>query len=660
MANDIAQNEGGRTVKNRTIGILAHVDAGKTTLCEQMLYHTGAVRSLGRVDHGDTTLDIDPIERARGITVFSDQAIFYDDRGNCYTLIDTPGHVDFVAETERVLSALDAVILLVDSTDGIKPHTVMLERLARQWNVPTILFLNKCDLPTSDPAKAIRQAKERFQAYPISLPIEPEQVAELDERFLELYLNESYGDADTLEALKRVFYSGAAMPVLQGSAMTGEGVDALLATLGNLMQDVRGSAASALDAKVYKVRHDAKGGRVTFVRIEEGTIHPRDAFTFGERIEKVHEIRKYHGARYEIVEQAIPGDAVGLVGLTVPNCGDRIREKDGVRTCVERMRFESQPALAARVTSMDGWTDSALLEKFRILEDEETQLGVTYDASTKEILVHVMGPIQLEVLEQLMQTRYGAKVAFSPPKVLYKETIAAPTMGYGHYEPLRHYAEVNLRIEPMPRGKGISFASECHVDELSLNFQRLIETHVFERVHRGVLTGSKLTDVRVVLTDGRAHLKHTEGGDFREATYRAIRQGLMHAENRLLEPFYRFEIIVPSEYSGRVMADIQKMSGTFDSPQTLGEDVRISGRGPVATFADYGLTLRAATHGQGSAFLIMDGYDLCHNADEVIAGRGYDPNADLEQPASSVFCAHGAGFVVPWNEAENYMHCLKK
>ena len=300
-----------------------------------------------------------------------------------------------------------------------------------------------------------------------------------------------------------------------------------------------------------------------------------------------------------------------------------------------------------------------MMEKLRLLEDEDSQLGVTYDTSTKEMLVRVMGPVQLEILESLLQTRFGVKASFSPPRVLYKETIAAPVMGYGHYEPLRHYAETNVRLEPAERGSGISFESECHVDDLTLNYQNLIRTHVFERAHRGVLTGSELTDVKVVLVAGRAHLKHTEGGDFREATYRAIRQGLMNAQSVLLEPYYRFEILVPSDCSGRVMSDIPALAGEFDAPETLGSDVRIRGRGPVATFADYSLSLRAFTHGEGSAMFQMEGYDVCHNADEVIGNIGYDPGADTEQPASSVFCSHGAGFNVPWNEAESWMHCPK-
>jgi len=349
-----------------------------------------------------------------------------------------------------------------------------------------------------------------------------------------------------------------------------------------------------------------------------------------------------------------------LTGLTVPRCGDCLGAVNGENVCIGHTEYEIQPALVTKVTSLDGVNDTALLEKLRMLEDEDTQLGVTYDSSTKDILVRVMGPVQLEVLEQLMLSRFGMKVAFSKPKVLYKETIEKPVMGYGHYEPLRHYAEVNIRLEPGDRGSGITFASECHVDDLTLNYQNLIRTHVFERVHRGVLAGAELTDVKVVLIAGRAHDKHTEGGDFRESTYRAIRQGLMNAMNVLLEPFYRYEMIVPSDCMGRVLSDLQALSASFDAPEILGNDVRICGRGPVATLADYSVQLRSLTHGEGSAVFSMDGYEPCHNAAQVIEETGYNPDADLEQPASSVFCSHGAGFVVPWQEAESYMHCPKR
>ena len=644
-------------MRNRTIGILAHVDAGKTTLSEQILFRTGAVRALGRVDRGDTALDTDPVERERGITVFSDQAAF-EHAGRQYTLIDTPGHVDFAAETERALAALDAAVLLVDSSDGVRSHAALLARMARRRGVPTLLFLNKCDLVSSDPERALAQAAQRLETPLVPLPADPERVAELDETLLERYLEGNWSEADCRAALSRAFLACEAMPVLKGSALTGAGVDELLDTLDMLLQEqeLADDADSPLEAQVYKIRRDPKGARVTFVKMRSGRLIPRDSFSFGDRVEKIHEIRVYRGSRWSCVEEALPGDAVGLTGLSEPKCGDRLCLKNGKRIREEGDPLETQPALAARVTA-DGTPDSMLLEKLRILEDEDGQLGVTCRQELGEILVRVMGPVQLEILQSILYARFRIRACFSPPCVLYKETIAAPVMGYGHYEPLRHYAEVNLRLEPAPRGSGLSFASECHVDDLAVNYQNLIRTHVFERAHRGVLTGAELTDVRVVLVAGRAHEKHTEGGDFREATYRAIRQGLMNAQSVLLEPYYRFEMLVPSGCVGRVMSDLPALACEFEPPETLGEDVCIRGRGPVATLADYGVALRAMTHGEGSAAFMVDGYERCHDAERVIVETGYDPNADLKQPASSVFCAHGAGFVVPWNEAEGYMHC---
>ena len=643
-------------MRNRTIGILAHVDAGKTTLSEQILFRTGAVRSLGRVDRGDTALDTDPVERERGITVFSDQAAFMH-AGRQYTLIDTPGHVDFAAETERALTALDAAVLLVDSSDGVRSHAVMLARMARRRGVPVLLFLNKCDLASSDPDRTLAQAEQRLETPLIPLPADPERVAELDEIYLEKYLEENWSEADCCAALSRAFLACKAMPVLKGSALAGTGVDELLDALDMLLLEPDGDENAPLEARVYKVRRDPKGSRVTFVKLLSGRLAPRDSFSFGDRVEKIHEIRVYRGSRWICVEEALPGDAVGLTGLSEPKCGDRLFLRDGVHVREKGDPLETQPVLAARVIAADGTPDSTLLEKLRLLEDEDGQLGVTCRSEVGEILVHVMGPVQLEILQSVLAERFGIQASFSPPRVLYRETIAAPVMGYGHYEPLRHYAEVNLRLEPAPRGSGLSFASECHVDNLAVNYQNLIRSHVFERAHRGVLAGAELTDVRVVLVAGRAHEKHTEGGDFREATYRAIRQGLMNARNELLEPYYRFEMLMPSACAGRVLSDLPAMACDFEPPETLGEDVCIRGRGPVATLADYGVKLRAMTHGEGSATFMADGYDRCHDAERVIAAAGYDPNADLEQPASSVFCAHGAGFVVPWNEAEGYMHC---
>ncbi len=649
-----------KPMQNRTIGILAHVDAGKTTLSEQILFQTGAVRSAGRVDHGDTVLDADAIERRRGITVFSDQAAFVH-HGHPYTLIDTPGHVDFTAEVERSLDALDAAILLVDASEGVKPHTVLLSGMAQRRHVPMILFLNKCDLAGSDRKGTIEQAGDRLGVEIVPLPADPEQVAQLDEAFLETYLSGSADAESCMQALGRAFRDGMAMPVLSGSALNGQGIEDLLNALDDLLSCApEGDPNHPLKARVYKIRRDSKGQRVTFLHVDDGMLRPRDSFSLGGNIEKIHEIRIYQGGRYSLADRAMPGDSIGGTGLSCLRCGDEIAQSGKDRILSERRRYEVQPALAAHVSAADDTTDSALMDALRMLEDEDDRLDVSYTPATKEILVRIMGPIQIEILEDLLRTRFGIRAEFSSPQVLYKETIAAPVMGYGHYEPLRHYAEVNLRLEPAPRGSGIQFTSECHVDDLPINYQNLIRTHVLERAYRGVLTGAELADARIVLTAVRAHEKHTEGGDFREATCRAIRQGLMSAQSILLEPFYRFEILAPAEFTGRILSDITMLSGTFESPEPLKSDVRIRGRGPVSCFSDYAVKLRAMTRGEGSVSFLMDGYDVCHDAQDVIAKCGYDPCADLDQPVGSVFCSHGAGFTVPWDEAPAHMHCLKK
>ncbi|MCQ2437576.1 MAG: TetM/TetW/TetO/TetS family tetracycline resistance ribosomal protection protein [Clostridia bacterium] len=637
---------------NRTIAILAHVDAGKTTLSEQLLYRGGAVRNVGRVDHGNTVMDTNPIERQRGITVFSDQAVF-SYNGQQYTLIDTPGHIDFAAEAERSLLAPDAVILMADASHPIDAHTAMLGKSALQRGLPMVLFLNKCDLNGCDVDARIAEVSARFDLPLLTFPVDPEQLAETDEAFLELFLDGSYSEKDVDEALCRAFRSGSAIPVCTGSALAGQGVEELLELL-NRLTAFDADKGTAFKGIVYKIRRDDKGKRVTFVKITGGSVKPRDVFTFGETVEKVHEIRVYHGNRYDTADNATAGDAVGLVGLTVPVCGDVIGF-DGV---IEHVTVETEAVLAAQIVAKDNTDPNTLLEKLRILEDEDDRLAVLYEPQNKTIRLHVMGPVQLEVLEQVIPERFGISVRFEPPTVLYRETITAPVMGYGHYEPLRHYAEAHLRLEPAPRGSGISFASECHVDVLPLHFQNLIGTHVMERVHHGVLIGAPLTDVRCVLTVGKHHLKHTEGGDFRESTYRAIRQGLMKSKSILLEPYYRFEVLVPDRMAGRVLSELPTKSCSVDKTEYIGGMTCITGSGPVSTLADYGIELRSWTHGEGSAVFKADRYDICHNQADVIAASDYDPNTDAEQPAGSVFCAHGAGYFVPWDEAESMMHCL--
>ncbi len=645
----------------RTFGILAHVDADKTTLSEQILFHTGALRTPGRVDHGNTTLDTDAIERDRGITVFSNQA-WFTHRERSYTLIDTPGHIDFAAEAERVLPALDMAVLVIDGSSELDAHTEALYRLlAEDYRLPVIIFLNKTDLVGFDQERIFSQIRRRLteRIVPVadSEP-DPEQLAVLDDEFLESYLESSATAAFAREVLKKL--TGKAVPVLKGAALSGAGIDQLLDLLsltaeGLDDQQTGFDAAAAFRARVYQVRYDQDGERVVYLRLLDGVLKPRDAFRFNYGTEKVHQIRRYRGSNYTTLEEALPGDAVGVTGLSEPRCGDLIIG-DGLDKEATALSRRFQPVLAVQVQPPAGVAPSQLLEKLRILEDEEPALNVQWDAAHGVSLVQVMGEVQMEVLTQLLLDRYGMAVTLLPPQVLYKETVAAPVVGCGHYEPLRHYAEAHLRLSPGKRGEGITFESRCHVDDLHISFQSLIRSHVFERVHPGVLTGSPLTDVHVELLSGRAHLKHTEGGDFRESTYRAIRQGLMKGRCVLLEPFYRFDLILPADCLGRAMTDILSRHGTHEAPDLQGETVRLSGRGPVSAFLDYPTQVRAYSHGKGSILFQPDGYDLCHDPDDVIARMGYDCGADVKNPTGSVFCSHGAGFYVNWDEADSYMH----
>ena len=637
----------------RTLGILAHVDAGKTTLSEQLLYRTGAIRALGRVDHGDTALDVNAIERSRGITVFSDQA-WFELEGRRFTLIDTPGHVDFAPEAERALLALDMAVVLVDGGSGVQAHTTALFGLTETYKVPAMFFVNKTDLASYDREKLRGQMEQRLTDKLVDVVNgvpDAEQLAVLDDDFCERYLMGEADENDAWASLVELYQQRRAFPVLYGAALSGIGLDGLLGALAKLA-DRAETENEELDALVYKVRREANGDRVVYLKIKSGRLRARDAFRFGDAVEKVHQLRLYRGSGYTAVDEAVTGDAVAVTGLSVPRCGDRLLGD----TLAESSAFHTMPVLAARVEPPAGVAPAQLLEKMRILEDEEPMLGVNWDAAHGHVTVQVMGTVQTEVLTQLLFDRFGMKVTFLPPLVLYKETVGKPVVGCGHYEPLRHYAEAHLLMQPGERGSGITWDSSCHVDDLPINFQAQIRSHCFERIHKGVLTGSPLTDVHFTLLSGRAHLKHTEGGDFREAVYRAIRQGQLKGQNLLLEPFYRFTLTIPMECLGRAMTDITSMCGTYDPPEHLGEDVRITGRGPVRTFMDYPTVLRAYTHGKGGVQLQPDGYDLCHNTEEVIAELAYDCGADVTNPPGSVFCSHGAGFYVGWEEADSYMH----
>ena len=660
----------------KTIGILAHVDSGKTTFSEQLLYHAGAIRTPGRVDRQDTVMDANPIEKERGITIFADQGTFtYGD--STYYLLDTPGHVDFGAETERAGMAMDYGVLLLDGTGVIPAHTVTLFGLLKRFQVPVFFFINKMDL--ADSPSAAERTMEAVRARltedavlihgPAALSMEgslAEFVAERDEAVLESYLEGRVEEQQGVDALKMLIKKRQAFVAMYGSALKDQGLLEFLQVFHRLT-DTDYRTQEPFSGLVYKVRRDSKGRRLTYIKVLSGALKIRDEFTFclpgsGETVgEKVNELLASFGSRLSVPSQAEAGDLAAVTGLTVPVCGDMLT-LDGTGARCGSREFLIVPALEARVMAHDGTDSHRLLSCLKILEDEDPQLGVRGErlpGGEEQICVGVMGTIQLEVLKRLMEDRFGIQAEFLPPRVLYRETILKPVAGYGHYEPLRHYAEVNLLLEPAPRGSGISFESRCHVDTLSNNYQNLVRTHVFERVHRGILTGFPLTDVKVVLTAGRAHLKHTEGGDFREATYRAIRQGLEKAENQLLEPFYQFEITAPAEYTGRILSDIQKLSGESGPPVRSGDWVEVQGSGPVASFMDYSRQLAAATRGSASISMVNGGYRECHNQEEVIRETGYDKGGDTEQPSSSVFCSHGAGYTVNWDEAEALMHCLK-
>lgn len=644
---------------NTAVGVLAHVDAGKTTLSEQLLVRCGALRTAGRVDEQSAYLDYDEIERRRGITVFADQAQLHIGERE-FTLVDTPGHADFSGETERALSVLDCAVLVVSAAEGVQAHTETLWRLLRERGIPTIIFLNKIDRAGAQPEQVLEQLRRLSDGFceltdmtaDGTLPETAyESLAELDDDCLERYLAGELDSEAALRTAQKLTAQCKLFPVFRGAALKGEGVDGLIHGLRLLAPTPKGSDDAPFAGLVYKVRHD-KGGRVVYLKVEQGTLHPRDSITVPGGEEKCNELRLYSGAKYEAVKSAGVGTLCAVTGLTLPHVGDRIGADMGTAD-----RFTLKPLLSSQVIFDTAEVSPTLmLAHFRELEDEEPLLSVSWSEQAQELRVQVMGEIQLEVLTEVVRKRWGVEIHFAPCSVLYRETIAAPVVGVGHYEPLRHYAEVHVRLSPNPPGKGITFRSECHQDELALNWQRLVETHVFEKQHLGVLTGSPLTDVEVTLLSGRAHLKHTEGGDFRESTYRAIRQGLMYAENVLLEPYYQFEIEVEPNEIGRVQADLLRMEADCDAPYPDGDRMRLHGRAPVRTLMDYPGEFHAFTHGRGRISLKFGGYEPCREQQKIVESFAYEPDRDLENTPDSVFCSHGAGFPVKWNAARDYMH----
>ena len=630
------------------LGIFAQVDAGKTTLSEALLYKTGALRTLGRVDHGDAHLDTHELERARGITIFSKQARFETER-LAVTLLDTPGHADFAPEAERVMPVIDCALLLVSGTDGVQGHTLTLWRLLQHYGVPVVLFFNKMDLPGADRAALLADARTALSDRCAALD-DAESVALSSEALLEHFLNTgALDDALAADAVaKRELFA-----CLFGSARQLDGIDELLQALERLAPVPVYPAE--LSARVYQIAHDLQGNRLTFLKVTGGTLAVRSAVRChrpdGEPLEaKVTQLRLYSGAEFEAVQQVPAGDVCAALGLSGLLAGDTLGDAAPDRGAA------LEPVMSYCICLPADLDPQLALPKLRLLEEEEPQLRMVWDARLREIRVQLMGAVQLEILQSLIRMRFGWDVTFDTGRISYRETIAAPVEGVGHFEPLRHYAEVHLILSPLPQGSGLVFDTVCSEDVLDRNWQRLILTHLQEKQHLGVLTGSPVTDLRITLAAGRAHLKHTEGGDFRQATYRAVRQGLMKAESILLEPYYAFRLTVPPEQIGRAISDIRAKSGSFDPPVETPGGTLLQGRAPVSELRDYARDVAAYTRGRGRLSCEVAGYFPCHNTEAVVAALAYDPAADLENTPDSVFCSHGAGITIPWDQVEENMH----
>lgn len=644
-------------MRQTVVGILAHVDAGKTTLAEAMLFDAGTIRTCGRVDRGDSHLDTDLMERDRGITIFSSQAALVH-AGTAITLVDSPGHVDFSAEAERTLTALDLAVLVVGANDGIQGHTRTLWRLLERHGIPTIIFANKIDLLPDAGSPAERDALLATLRARLSegcLPVEEltgEAAAMTDEAALEEFLETGeLSDATT----RRLFAERHVFPCLFGSALKNEGVAELLDAIAKLAPDRAWPGEFA--ARVYRVSRGDRGERIAWLKITGGELHARqqvDGVADGiPWSEKINELRIYTGSRFEPISNASAGGVCAVTGLSHVRPGDAL----GAEPAPER------PTLAPVLTYgvLTGNADiHTVLSALRELTEEDPMLAVSWDEHLQEIRLRLMGAVQLEVVRDLMARRYGLDIDFGPGSILYKETISRPVMGVGHFEPLRHYAEVHLRLDPAPRGSGVTFGSECSEDDLDRNWQRLILTNAQERELVGVLAGAPVTDVRITLVGGRAHLKHTEGGDFRQATYRAMRQALMTARElgkcMLLEPWYAFELELPTDKVGRAMSDLTRMSARFGSPEQMGDEARLAGEVPASELGDYALQLAEYTSGQGRISLEFSGYEPCHDSQHVIEEAEYDPEADLPNTPDSVFCSHGAGYTVKWHEVPEHAH----
>ena len=636
-------------MKKLTVGILAHVDAGKTTLSEGILYTSGNIRKMGRVDNGDAFLDTYDLERARGITIFSKQAVVPLKEVEI-TLLDTPGHVDFSAEMERTLQVLDYAILVISGADGVQGHTRTLWSLLKKYKIPVFLFVNKMDQQGTDKEALLYELKNRLDDGCIDFTNTEnedfmENAAMTDEEVLERFLENGIVETEEIKSLiadRKIF------PCYFGSALKLQGVEEFLQGIECYVQ--MPEYPQEFGAKVFKISRDEQGNRLTHLKVTGGTLKVKSLIANGDTEEKINQIRIYSGEKFEMAAEACAGTICAVTGLS--------RTKPGEGLGLEHTGYEPvlEPVLTYQMILPPEASPATMLPKLRQLEEEEPELHIVWKEDLQEIQVQMMGEVQIEILRSLISDRFGVEVEFGTGNIVYRETIANTVEGVGHFEPLRHYAEVHLLMEPGERGSGVVIDTQCSEDDLDRNWQRLIITHLMEKEYQGVLTGAAITDIKITLAAGRAHQKHTEGGDFRQATYRAVRQGLMQAESVLLEPYYEFRLEIPQAMVGRAMTDIEKMHGAFETPETEGEMSVLTGTAPVACMQDYQKEVIAYTKGTGRLFCDLKGYELCHNADEVIAATGYDPDGDTDNPSDSVFCSHGAGYYVPWNQVKDHMH----
>ncbi len=648
---------------NKTIGILAHVDAGKTTFSEQMLYHTHSIKERGRVDHKNAFLDSHDIERERGITIFSDEGSFTYKDDN-YFLVDTPGHIDFSCEMERAIGIMDYAVIVISAVEGVQGHTETVWQLLRKYKIPTFFFINKTDRQGASIERVVKEIKEKLSMETCSINESLangdmkeeliEFIAERDEKLFNIYLEEGYNSNLWLNTMRNLIKRSEIFTCFSGSALLDIGIEDFIENLHTLTYTEYESEEN-FSGIVYKIRHDEKGVRITYIKALKGILKVRDEVCYENEDykinEKVSQLRKYNGSKFKSVEEVYAGEIFAVTGLTKAKVGEGLGE---LKT---KTSYKILPTLKSKVIFSEKLNVKEVLQCFRMLEEEDPALNVIWHEKLKEIHIHIMGTIQLEILKKNVEDRFKIEIDFGPCEILYKETIGNGVIGYGHFEPLGHYAEVHLKLEPADRNSGIVFENLCHVDDLSLGHQNLVSSHIFERDHNGVLTGSPITDLKITLLTGKAHNKHTSGGDFREATYRALRQGLEKAENILLEPYYNFKFEINLDEVGKVISDIQRLHGTFSGPESLNERAVIKGRGPVSTFMDYPLEFVALTKGKGNYSFIFEGYDICHNTEEVVKKIAYNKDRDSDYTSNSIFCSKGQGYVVEGHEAKEHMHC---